>query len=294
CALPICPAQLKQRSEDGTPIGRFGTARSNAVRLSGIVDTGAPNECTNETWLEVELVDARSRFTYRPTHSASIKATSPEMKRRLEVFIEGLPWGTGFRWQARQRWEDRTYRCVDGVCTCPIKEVHESAWSAHTSNPLFSFRTPVPRQDVVEWPSGVATTTGTVLGGDVASLAADDGDEYRVLAAGAAVTTIWEATFSDVTPRSRNLEGRLRSRSNLVCTQTIHVWNVPSGAWSELASGAIPTVESEMTFSLAGGLGNYVEDGELRLRVACAKGSPPNFVLGADLLEIAYERATIQ
>ncbi|MBK8247508.1 MAG: hypothetical protein IPK85_08950 [Gemmatimonadetes bacterium] len=291
------PTGLKQRNLDDSEIGFFGTATSDVVKIGALIQYNSPaiEDCKWEYALEVELVEHPGRFQWRPTHRAStLKSTSNGSGAVfLEVIASGLTLGKFYKWNVRRVIVPFTFEAQYGVITCTASSPQESIWRPGVEMPSTSFRTPVPYQNVIEYPSNVTIATGTPLGGNLASLRADDGNYYR-LRTGAVTppSVVWSPEFSNITPQSRNAVVRVRSRANRPCSEALEIL-VPAGStWHEVARAPAASNEREWSTTIAGPLKQYLDAGVLRFRVTCTLAGQ-SFVHQTDLFELSYERAMV-
>ncbi len=292
------PTGLKQRNMDDSDIGMIGTAKAYTVKLGAVVAFAAqPYNCRRDLTLEVEVVEYPGRFQFKATHSVSTTKSSADGAgtQFLEVVVP-LQQGRFQKWNVRQadrqymgEWNNNGHLVQCG----PAYTTHESKWYPIIDYPSTTFRTPVPYQNVLEYPQGVVLATGSLLGGNEASLRGDDANYLRMQAVGANPHALeWTAAFSNITPQSRNARFRIRGRADRTCNEVIEVWLPSSSSWSGLASGSSTTAEREWVAAIDGPLVGYLDQGVLRLRVTCTRMGQ-SFVHRTELLELAYERATV-
>ena len=292
------PTGLKQRNMDDSEIGMIGTAKAYTVKLGALVKfTADPWNCRRDLTLEVEVVKHPGQFQFKATHSVSTTKSSADGggTQFLEVDVPFLEQDRFHKWNVRQ--VDRQYAGEwhnGNVVKCgPAYVTHESKWYPIIDYPSTTFRTPLQYQNVLEYPQSVALATGSLLGGNEASLRGDDANYLRMGAGGANPHALeWTADFSNITPQSRNALVRIRSRADRTCNEVIEVWLPSSGSWSRLAIGNSTTAEREWAAAIDGVLAGYLDQGVLRLRVACTRMGQ-SFVHRTELLELAYERAMV-
>jgi hypothetical protein len=143
-------------------------------------------------------------------------------------------------------------------------------------------------------PATTTIQTGTAAGGNAAALGADDNAYFRVRATTSGTrTTAWYGTFTGVPNSLGDLRVSYTGRNTASCTQTVHVWNWTTSAWTQLSSRSVGSTEIALgNLAPPGAAANYVSgtsgDGDLRVRVRCTRSS--NFVAEGDLMRIGYQR----
>ena len=126
-------------------------------------------------------------------------------------------------------------------------------------------------------------TTGTA-----ASLTADDNVYYQVSSTttGTRTTSWYEASPASPTGLG-NLRVSYTGKNSRSCTQVVAIFNWTNSTWQTLDSRAVTTTEVALAnLAPAGAASDYVNAGELRVRVRCT--TTANFVASGDLLKITY------
>jgi Bacterial Ig domain len=143
---------------------------------------------------------------------------------------------------------------------------------------------------VVLFPSSTVILTGTLQGGTITSLNADDNNYYAVNSTTSGTrTTSWYASFTLVPSNLSNLKITYKGKNSRTETQTISIWSWATSAWVLLDSSSVGTSEILIAnLSPTGTLSNYVGAGELRIQVQNTRSSQ-SFVTSGDLLQIVYD-----
>ena len=149
---------------------------------------------------------------------------------------------------------------------------------------------------VTGFPSATGIFSGKLRSGTYSRLGADDNSYYQVnsTTSGTRVSD-WYGRFSSVTNALSNLKITYKGSNSASCAQRVYVYRFDgSPGWVQLDSRSVSTTEV-LVSSLApsGAPADYVSgtsgDGEVRVRVRCARSSP-SFYASGDLLKIGYER----
>jgi hypothetical protein len=141
------------------------------------------------------------------------------------------------------------------------------------------------------FPSSFTIEAGSLGGGTVASLNADDGNVLVVRATktNPRVAT-WYGTFSGVSNGVSSLTSTYRGLSSATCTQVISIFRWTDSSWVQLDSRSVGTTEIEVAgLSPSGSLADFVSgtsgNGDVRIRVSCSTASTA-FNLSGDLLKL--------
>ena len=289
------PTGLKQRNLDDTEIGLIGTSKSDTVKIGAEIAYDTINRCAWDYTLEVEVVLNPGRFQGRPTHWETITKPGSDGAGQefVEVIVTGLLLGKYYRWRVRRVILSYWASIDNGQLRCISPRSHTSEWIPGGGIvPSATFRTPVPYQNVIEYPSELEVVTGGLLSGNEESLRVDDGNDYRVASVNTGNDeTEWHASLTNITPQSRNAKIRIRSRTTRNCNETLFVWLSSQNRWQQLESGSSTFTEREWTASIPK-LFNYLDDGVLRFKVTCST-SDGGFRHRTDLFEVSYERAMV-
>ncbi len=152
---------------------------------------------------------------------------------------------------------------------------------------------PLSPPPVVVQPSATKVLTGSLQGGNAASLASDD-DVYLSVRSNTSTTrtTSWQASMVGIPRNTTNLDITYKGKNSRNCTQKIHAWRWSDSTWVQLDSRTVGTTEvliSDLTPT--GNLANFISGtgatGEVRIRVRCTTRSG-TFVAGGELFQLAY------
>jgi glucose/arabinose dehydrogenase len=142
------------------------------------------------------------------------------------------------------------------------------------------------------FPSSIVLQAGTYLGGNIASLTANDGDHYRVNSTPSGTrTTSWNGVVTGVPNTLASLAVSYRGANSASCSQTVSVWRWTTGAWVTLDTATIGTTETSR-FGLVppGPVADYVSgttgNGEVHVRIRCTRSA--NFTARGEQLFIDY------
>jgi subtilisin family serine protease len=141
-------------------------------------------------------------------------------------------------------------------------------------------------------PKSTTIATGTLRGGNAASLAADDLLFFEVNASGILTkVTAWYASFT-VPNSASSIRVTYKGRNSATCTQALAAWNWNAGAWTQLDSRSVGTTQVLIAnLLLPGSPGAFVSgttgNGELRVRVRCTRAGLTLFASG-NLMQVAY------
>jgi PKD repeat protein len=146
---------------------------------------------------------------------------------------------------------------------------------------------------VTAFPTSTAVLTGTLAGGTVTALTADDNVYYAVnsTTTGTRIAA-WYGAFGSVPNGLTNLRVNYKGNNSGNCTQTIAIWNWSTSAWAQLDSRTVGGTEVAINNLVpTGTLGNYVSgatgNGELRVRVQCQASG--NRTSRGDVMSIVYD-----
>ena len=122
------------------------------------------------------------------------------------------------------------------------------------------------------------------------SLAADDSDRLAVRSRSRRIA--WIATFAPVPNSIGMLRLTYRASSSRPCAQTVALWSFAARSWVALDTRSVGKKVREIGLTLASAAPEYVSrtsgDGEVRVRVSCARAGRGAFSTYADLLRLAY------
>jgi hypothetical protein len=141
------------------------------------------------------------------------------------------------------------------------------------------------------FPSSFTVESGSLGGGTVASLGANDNNFLIVRATKSTPrTATWYGTFTGVANGVSSLSATYRGLSSATCTQVVSIFRWTDSTWVQLDSRSVGTTEIEVAgLSPSGTLADFVSgttgNGDVRIRVSCSTPSTA-FNLSADLLKI--------
>jgi serine protease AprX len=144
-------------------------------------------------------------------------------------------------------------------------------------------------------PSAVTIYYGSLRSGGVSSLAADD-DAYLAINSTTSGTrlTDWYGRVATVPNSASALEVTYKGKSSATCDQTVWIYNWTKARWDNLDARKSGTAEAAVTVAVGGTRADYVSgatgDGDVAVRVRCARGDSLNFYTSADLLAVAYTK----
>jgi CSLREA domain-containing protein len=140
------------------------------------------------------------------------------------------------------------------------------------------------------FPSSFTIESGSLNGGTVASLNADDDNYLVVRSTKTARTATWYGTFSGVDNAASSLAVTYKGKSSATCTQVISIFNWTNSTWTQLDSRSIGTTEVLISnLGPSGSPADFVSGisgiGDVRVRVSCSAATA--FNLSGDLLELS-------
>ena len=138
------------------------------------------------------------------------------------------------------------------------------------------------------FPASTTITSGTLLGGSAANLAADDGKTYQVNSTTKGTrATSWYGTFTNVPASPTSLVATYSGLNSSACTQTISIYKWTTKKWVTLDSRSVGSTKVLITNLVPSGrLGDYVSrTGQVQIRVNCS--GKTSFVSSGDFMQIA-------
>jgi uncharacterized protein YkwD len=154
--------------------------------------------------------------------------------------------------------------------------------------------TPTPTQPagttITAFPGSVAISEGSPRATQVSRLAANDGSYFQLDSVWG--RTSYDARISGVPNSVASMTVTYRGKNSRTCAQTLAVWDATAGSWLQLDTRGVGDSEVEIRVTLAGSLANYVSgltgNGEVTIRVSCARASGGSFRSMGDLMKIEY------
>jgi hypothetical protein len=146
--------------------------------------------------------------------------------------------------------------------------------------------------DSVVSPSSLAVQSGSLKGGNLASLARDDGSFLEVASNTAATkSSAWTGSYSQVPNDVSGLEVSFRGKASAACSHTLSIWKWPTKSWSNIDARSLGTSEIAIDRAVGGALGDFVSNatgtGQVRVQARCTR-SASSFVARTDALNLTY------
>jgi hypothetical protein len=153
------------------------------------------------------------------------------------------------------------------------------------------------------FPAGSRILAGTLNGGTFASLAAADGNYYRVnsTTTGNPHTSDWYGQFSGVPAGATNLKVTYTGNDSLAGTsQTLYIWNWTTSAWVQIAGpttvgttdvtvGPISVAAAPVAGLWTSYIGTGSNTGLVRVRVFSSHTGTTNFVTNGNVMKLVYD-----
>jgi hypothetical protein len=155
-----------------------------------------------------------------------------------------------------------------------------------TSSPATPARFAMPVSRV---PAATVIDAGTLRGGTVAGLTANDNVFYEVNSTTSGTrTSSFYGSFTGVPTTLTGLRVSAISKNSRNCTQVIAIWRWSDSTWQTLNSSTVGTAEvARPDLVPAGAASAYVSaGGELRVRLRCT--TTANFFASGEQLSISY------
>jgi hypothetical protein len=115
-----------------------------------------------------------------------------------------------------------------------------------------------------------------------------------VATANATRLTSWYGRVSGVSNALTSLTVTYRGSHSAACTQTLYLWHWSTGYWVRFSSAEAGPAESEIAFTVTSALDDYVSgtagDGDVAVRVHCARSNAVAFTTSADLMRVTYSK----
>jgi hypothetical protein len=168
--------------------------------------------------------------------------------------------------------------------------VKDAAGNALAADHTWTFT--VAANSIRVFPSSVVRQTGTVIGGNAQSLAADDNVYYLVNSTTTGTrTTDWYAALAGVPNSLQSLAVSYKGANSRACSQTVAVWRWTTSTWVVLATQSVTTTEVlHSALVPTGALADYVSGttgtGDVRVRIRCT--TTANFTSRGELLFADY------
>ncbi|HEX7797714.1 MAG TPA: fibronectin type III domain-containing protein [Vicinamibacterales bacterium] len=139
-------------------------------------------------------------------------------------------------------------------------------------------------------PASTTVVTGSLLGGNVANLAAADSSYFQVSSTTKGTrATAWYGTFNNVPTSLSSLTVTYSGLNSVACMQTIAIYKWSTKKWVTLDSRSVGSTQQLIANLVpSGALSNYVSaTGQARVQVSCS-ASKSAFVSSGDLMEIIF------
>jgi hypothetical protein len=148
---------------------------------------------------------------------------------------------------------------------------------------------------VTAYPSSAAIYAGTLRSGDASRLRSDNDSYYQVSSTTSATrTSDWYGVTKYVSNALKSLKITYKGKNSASCSQAIYVYNWTSGYWVGLDTRTVGTSEVSVTATPTGTLADYVSgtsgDGDVAVRIRCARSDSVNFYASGDLMKVVYEK----
>ena len=236
------------------------------------------------------------------TANVSVAFSEPMDRAATEAAFSLAPTGGAkvagsFSWSGNTMTFDPSVNLANGAAyTVAVGSgAKDTAGNALPSEKSWTFKTKTLTA-VTAFPSATGIFSGKLRSGTYSRLGADDNSYYQVdsTTSGTRVSD-WYGRFSSVTNALSNLRITYKGKNSSTCDQRVYVYRFNgSTGWVQLDSRSVSTTETEVAnLSPSGTPADYVSgtsgDGEVRVRVRCARSSP-SFYASGDLLKIGYQR----
>ena len=157
---------------------------------------------------------------------------------------------------------------------------------------VWQFSTAAPTTTATIAPVEVRITKGSLAGGTLGALAADDGSFYRLNSTTSSTFAAdWYGRFTQVPNAATSLQVDYVGSNSRSCSQKVSIWRWTTSSWVSLDTRSVGTTEVGLTRSPSGALGDHVSGpsgpGEIRVRIRCTTGSG-RFVTSTDRLSVTY------
>jgi hypothetical protein len=244
-------------------------ADTTAPAISAVSAVAATDGSATVTWTTDEASDSRVDYGTAPA-TLGQSASDAARVTAHSVRLTGLVPGTTYHYRVRSA------DAAGNAATSP---------AAASAPATFA----VPVAPVTKFPAAVVIETGTLRGGNAASLNADDNVYYQVNSTTTGTrTSSWYGSFTGVPASLSNLQVTYTGRNSASCTQVIAAWRWTDSTWQQLDSSSVGNTETTRANLVPpGAAGNYVSPtGELRVRVRCTRTA--NFFASGELMRITY------
>ncbi|MDP8911019.1 MAG: S8 family serine peptidase [Actinomycetota bacterium] len=137
-------------------------------------------------------------------------------------------------------------------------------------------------------PTTTTIQSGSLRGGTVSSLGADDLSYYELNSTSSffSAASSWYGTFTGLPRAPSKLAVAYKGKNSAACTQTVSIWRWPTSSWVQLDSRTVST-ETQVDAAVGGALNEFVSSsGDVRVRVRCQRSSA--FFASGNLLRITY------
>jgi hypothetical protein len=240
-------------------------ADTTAPAISAVNAVAATDGTAAVSWTTNEPSD--SRVDYGTSAALGQSASDAAAVTAHRVVLTGLTPGASYSYRVRS---------ADGA--------GNATTSPAPAEPAATFGVPVTRS-----PAATVIETGTLRGGNAASLSADDDVYYRVNSSTSGTrTSSWYGSFTGVPAGLSGLKVTYTGRNSRNCTQVIAAWRWTDSTWQQLNSGTVGNTDTTRADLVPPGApSGYVSPtGELRVRVRCT--TTASFFASGDLLRVSY------
>ena len=227
--------------------------------------------------------------------SEAMNVSSAQSAFSLVRSSDGAAVAGAFRWSGNTMTFDATADLAAGTqYTARVTTAaKDAAGNALAAEKTWSFTTAAAVSSVNAFPSSTTIYSGTLRSGGVTQLRSDDNAYYEVNSTTSGTrASDWYGRITTVPNALRSLKVTYRGKASTTCTQAVSIYNWTTGAWIRLDSRSAGTTEAEVAVSATGTLADYVSgstgNGDVAVRVRCARTDYVNFYASGDLLQITY------
>ena len=140
---------------------------------------------------------------------------------------------------------------------------------------------PPPPPGTAFAPTTLKIASGTRTGGDVASLAAVDGNLLELSSStGSSPKAGFNAVFTGLPAAPASLTIAVTGGASATCRQKIEIRNWATSAWDTISDQAV-AADGTVTAVVGGTVSSYVDGGQAKVQVVCGAGNPFSFHVDA-------------
>ncbi|HEV3407934.1 MAG TPA: S8 family serine peptidase, partial [Gaiellaceae bacterium] len=226
--------------------------------------------------------------------SEAMNAASAQAAFSLVRSSDGAPVSGSFAWSGDTLTFDPSSSLAAGTeYTAKVTTAaQDKAGNALAADQVWKFRI---LTTVTAYPSSTAIYAGKLRSGDASRLRSDNDSYYQVSSttSGTRVSD-WYGVTTSVSNALTSLKVTYKGKNSASCSQTISVYNWTTGYWVQLDSRTVGTSEVSATVGPSGTLADYVSgtsgDGDVAVRIRCARSDSTSFYASGDLMKVVYEK----